>query len=72
LVVVEVKTRSGESFGRPEEAVDSRRLARLRRAAEALALARGLSERPIRIDVVAVRLREDGRLDCEHVPGADG
>ncbi len=69
LVVVEVKTRSGESFGAPEEAVDARRLARLRRAAEALALARGLSERPIRIDVVAVHARPDGRLDCEHLPG---
>ncbi|MCI0586473.1 MAG: YraN family protein [Planctomycetes bacterium] len=69
LVVVEVKTRSGEAFGRPEEAVDGRRLARLRRAAQALALARGLSERPLRIDVVAVRAMRDGRLECEHFPG---
>ncbi|HET6202297.1 MAG TPA: YraN family protein [Planctomycetota bacterium] len=68
LVAVEVKTRSGEAFGRPEEAVDARRIGRLRRAALALAAARGLGERPIRIDVVAVRRSGGGRLDCEHIP----
>jgi putative endonuclease len=35
LVFVEVKSKSGSGFGRPEEMVDERKRARLHRAAEA-------------------------------------
>ncbi len=56
LVFLEVKTRLSLSAGRPEEAVDSRKQLRLRRAAQAY-LARQpleLRSRPVRFDVAAL------------------
>jgi putative endonuclease len=64
LVVVEVKTRSGDGFGTPIEAVTARKRQALRRAAteyRALAEWRG----PVRFAVVAVSVRPDGDLDLE-------
>lgn len=66
LVAVEVKARSGDAFGRPEEAVDGRRLARLRKATLAYASAQGLDGSPMRVDVVAVRLEGGRAAACEH------
>ena len=68
LVAVEVKARSGDGFGRPEEAVDRKRLDRLRRATLAYATSRGLEGAPMRIDVVAVRLEGGRAAACEHFP----
>jgi Holliday junction resolvase-like predicted endonuclease len=60
LVVVEVRWRRSRAFGLPEETVDGRKLARLRRGAAALA-ARGalpdgtaLAPLPLRLDLIAV------------------
>jgi len=70
-VLVEVKTRTGESFGAPEESVGVFRRERLRRAALSFAAATG---RPVRIDVIAVilpaRPGEPARL--RHIPYAVG
>ena len=65
LVIVEVRSRSGQGFGAPEESVDATKVQRLYRAAWQLvrdgrlpgagALARG----PSRVDLVTV-VREDG------------
>jgi putative endonuclease len=54
---VEVKTRTGSTFGRPEEAVTERKLSFLHYAAEQW-LAQHLGDAPVdwRIDVVAVEL----------------
>jgi putative endonuclease len=61
LVFVEVKSRSGERFGDPLEAVGPEKARRLRRAAEGF-LARNpeLLELEIRFEVAAVR---NGRID---------
>lgn len=56
LVFVEVKTRRSEAAGSPLAAVDARKQARLRRAAEVYA-ARAGTQRPVRFDVVAIRAR---------------
>ena len=64
LVVVEVKTRSSNSFGTPLEAVGSRKRKALRAAAaeyRALAEWRG----PIRFAVVGVTVRPEGVLQAE-------
>jgi putative endonuclease len=63
LVFVEVKSRSGESFGDPLEAVGPEKARRLRRAAEGF-LARNpeLLELEIAFEVVAVRGREIERI----------
>ncbi|MDR2348530.1 MAG: YraN family protein [Bifidobacteriaceae bacterium] len=54
VVFVEVKTRSGEVCGAPEEAVTPRKLLRLRRLAGVWLKERGQGARSIRIDVIAV------------------
>jgi putative endonuclease len=54
LVFVEVKMRRGISFGRPEEAVDARKQARMEAAAEAYLHEHGLPDAPCRFDVVGI------------------
>jgi putative endonuclease len=56
LVFVEVKTRSGGSAGRPEEAVDDRKRRRLVLLARAYLARRHGDAPPCRFDVVAVDL----------------
>jgi putative endonuclease len=70
LVFVEVKARSGPDWGRPADAVDRTKRARLCAAAEAY-LQRALAhERPCRFDVVEVRVGPDGRLAIDHLVDA--
>ena len=54
LVFVEVKTRSSLAFGRPSEAVGSRKRARIAAAASLYLAFRGGPERSCRFDVVEV------------------
>lgn len=56
LVFVEVKTRRDRAFGPPEEAVTPSKLRTLAACAEAWRSARGWTDRPYRLDVVAVDL----------------
>lgn len=65
LVIVEVRTRRGETHGTPEESVTPQKQARLVRLAEAYAGETGWAG-PVRIDVVAVHLSPDGRLRGIH------
>lgn len=72
LVVCEVKTRSSDAFGPPEEAVTAAKVRRLRGlAAEWLAeqgQARDTYER-IRLDVVAVVVPKRGSAQVRHLKG---
>lgn len=54
LVFVEVKTRRGESHGRPADAVDQHRRERMTRAALSYLKAHGLLDYPARFDVVEI------------------
>ncbi len=72
LVVLEVRWRRTRAFGLPEETVDGRKVARLRRAA-ALLVADGrlpdgtpLPRGPLRLDLVAVEPGPAGRLRLRH------
>lgn len=69
LVVVEVKTRSGEGFGHPAEAVTARKVARLRRLAAQWLEAHELRPASVRIDVVAVWTSRRGAARLEHLRG---
>jgi putative endonuclease len=60
LVFVEVKTRGQSRFGAPEEAVTPAKQARLKRLAAYYLKAKGLGEPPVRFDVVAVTMGEEG------------
>jgi putative endonuclease len=56
LVIVEVKTRKSTRFGSPQEAVSAAKQAKLQRLAEYYIQQKGLTETPVRFDVVAVTL----------------
>jgi putative endonuclease len=69
LVVVEVKTRRGSSFGTPQDAVHPGKQGRLRRLADYYLKAKRLTETPVRFDVVAVTLAGD-EPQVEIIPDA--
>jgi putative endonuclease len=71
LVAVEVKTRRGNGFGLPQEAVGWRKQAKLRALLDAFRLSTGRPRQACRIDVVAVRLgRRLEPVSCEHIRDA--
>jgi putative endonuclease len=70
LVVCEVKTRSGTSFGDPSEAVVGAKAARVRRLALRWLAARDLRWRDLRFDVVTVLRRREGDPVVRHMRGA--
>jgi len=69
LVVVEVKTRTGDGFGHPAEAVTARKLTRLRRLAAQWLDAHDLRPAGVRVDVIAVRTSPRGAARVEHLAG---
>jgi len=71
LVFVEVRSRTSEAYGAPEESVVRRKQARLRRVAEYYLLHSGRPDAFCRFDVVGVVLDDAGRLRrIEHYKAA--
>lgn len=62
IVFVEVKTRRGEAYGLPEEAVTPAKQRKLIAAAQTYLEANGCADASWRVDVVAVALTSAGRL----------
>ena len=72
LVLVEVRTRRGRSFGTPEDSITASKQARLVELAHAYQLEEDW-QGPLRIDVVGVHLSADGRLlAIKHLQDAVG
>jgi putative endonuclease len=78
VVVVEVKTRRGQAFGHPAEAVTAAKLRRLRRLTgewldqHAGGHGQGAARRryrEVRVDVVAVTVPSSGAARVEHLEG---
>lgn len=69
LIFVEVKTRTGTGFGRPEEAVTPEKQRHVVRAAKAFLYERHLDNSPCRFDVVSILL-QNGRPEIEHFKNA--
>lgn len=69
LVMCEVKTRRGLGFGAPIEAVTPTKAARLSRLAVAYRHAHEVPAGHLRVDVVGVLVRPDGRISVEHLRG---
>src|SRR2546421_7706797 len=61
LIFVEVKTRRGNAYGLPEEAVTARKQQKLVQVASCYLDLHACSERSWRIDVVAVQLSKGGK-----------
>jgi putative endonuclease len=73
IVFVEVKCRTGSSFGSPGESVGRDKRRRIVLAAQGYLAQRGLENRSCRFDVVEVRVRRGGlSVVVDHVPGAFG
>ena len=74
IVFVEVKTRrvrdGGVAAHRPEASVGAKKREKLRRVAREVARKRGWTDRPLRIDVVAVEWPERGRPVVRHTERA--
>ncbi|ASU82888.1 YraN family protein [Nocardiopsis gilva YIM 90087] len=66
LVIAEVKTRTSVRFGSPLEAVDRRKRDRLRMLARLWSERNGAAAARVRIDVIAVLVRSDGRTYVGH------
>lgn len=71
IVFVEVKTRRGTGYGRPEAAVDPAKQQAILRVAEAYLHERRLIPSPTRFDVIAVMM-DQGRPEIEHFENAFG
>lgn len=70
LVFVEVKTRTGLGFGRPEEAVTEAKQRTVMRAAEAYLYERKFDGAACRFDVVSIVLPRGGDPQIEHFEDA--
>lgn len=69
LVFVEVKTKIGHDFGEPEEMVNKRKLAQVKKMGEMYLQDKGLSV-ACRVDVVAIVLASDNEIErLEHYQG---
>ena len=65
-VFVEVKTRAGDTFGYPFEAVDQKKRRKMRNLA-LLYLKKKRRELPARFDVVSIIRSRTGERDIEHI-----
>ncbi len=72
VVFVEVKTRKTDEFGPPETSITPTKFRHMARAAEAYIEERKWEDRPWRLDVVAIQLKETGDPEILHFPAIDG
>lgn len=71
LVFVEVKTRSSNQFGSPEEAVDLRKQKQIIRLAEWYLKEKGkFSKKKVRFDVVSILYDGIQKPEIKHIPNA--
>ncbi len=66
IVFIEVRTRTGLSFGGPEESIDYKKGQRLRRLAYYYLKTLSVNEQSCRIDLIAVRLKKKD-LSLQHL-----
>lgn len=71
LVVCEVKTRSSNDYGTPHEAIDRRKVDRLRRLAACWLREHAVHPDGIRLDLVAVLRPRTGEPEIDHVRGLE-
>ncbi|MDW7760999.1 MAG: YraN family protein [Acidobacteriota bacterium] len=70
LVFVEVKTRTSEDFGRPEDAVTRSKQAQIRKIAQGYLIRVNPGDVPCRFDVLAVERSPDGDWIFRHYQNA--
>ena len=70
IAFIEVKTRFGDSFGSPLEAVTWSKRREIERVARSWIDRRGQPGETYRLDVIGVTLKRGGRVKIEHIEGA--
>ncbi len=70
IIFVEVKSRSGTYFGRPEEYVTPKKEANIKKAAEAWVYERKMETAVVRFDVISIVLNEKEAPEIEHFEDA--
>ncbi|MDP4276168.1 MAG: YraN family protein [Bacteroidota bacterium] len=68
LVIIEVKTRTGQNWEPPEFAVDNRKIRRIVNAAHHYVCLNRL-DKPVRFDVISI-VQEQGKWNIEHYEDA--
>lgn len=72
-VFVEIKTRSGTEFGRPEEAVTPRKLNEIIKTSQYYMLDHPDTPKNMRIDVISVMVENNGKTrDIRHIRNVTG
>ncbi len=69
LVAIEVKTRSGDGYGNPLEAITARKMARLRRLLLDWAREHDARGGGLRVDAVGITIRPGGAPRIDHLRG---
>ncbi len=69
MVFVEVKARRGSGYGLPQEAVGSKKQAKIRRLAQYYLMVAKRDEQDLRFDVVAITFPGDQEPLIEHLQG---
>ncbi|TYP93950.1 putative endonuclease [Fodinibius salinus] len=70
IIFVEVKTRSSNQFGEPEEYVDDEKIANVYKAAEAWLYERKMDGAPVRFDVIGILQQKGQAPDISHYENA--
>lgn len=70
IVFVEVRTKTDEAFGPPEESVTYPKRVKLSRTARYFLAAHKIEDRPYRFDVVSIVLGRTGRPEIKHYENA--
>ena len=70
LVFVEVKMRTGEAFGRPEESVTPAKQQQIRKVAQGYLLRHRLGDVNCRFDVVSIRSQDGSGYTIDHFENA--
>lgn len=70
IVFVEVKMRSSNKYGEPEEYVDKEKIENIYKAAEAWLYERKMDGSPVRFDVVSILQPENNAPDIRHFENA--
>ncbi len=71
LVFVEVRSRSTENYGLPQESITEEKRSRLRRTARYYLAASGGHRGPVRFDVLAIKYKRNGQMEfLEHIKNA--
>lgn len=71
LVFIEVRTRSSDRFGTPQESINRKKMLKIHKVAQYYLKAVQKEEEPVRFDVLALLLDVENQLmQLEHIKGA--